>query len=305
MLGSELRSLAPGTWVLDPVTREIVVSFSLPSEGQLSSATSATSATTAKVVPALTRWRDTLERADVAGLVVPTLRQDLVTGAATLRYAAPASVGFTDIGTIRGVLRAIPALERVGDVLDAMHSAGLVHGALGMESIWTLPDGSVGLPDPALRTALPVELSGGDGYAAYIAPERWHGGDPSPAADRYALGVIVYELVTGHRRAGAVAGGVVSAASIDLDLFTPVVAHTPRQLVVALRRALATDPLKRFGTAREFVSSCLAAMNPVALQEADARRATTTRRFSWTWVVLGAVGLALAVIGLLSVVSQP
>ncbi|HEX8153523.1 MAG TPA: serine/threonine-protein kinase, partial [Thermoanaerobaculia bacterium] len=82
---------------------------------------------------------------------------------------------------------ALPIVQQVCEGLAAAHRAGVVHGELTSESI-VLADGRVVVTDFGFR-------GGGVVAAAYAAPEQ----RPSQAADIYALGVILFEMVTGAR----------------------------------------------------------------------------------------------------------
>ncbi len=87
--------------------------------------------------------------------------------------------------------------------LGAVHAAGAIHGNLKLSNIFLHredPD-RVLLLDPALRLLLPREevhrwkvLAGDPGS---VAPEEIEGGEPTAAADVYALGWVLYALLSG------------------------------------------------------------------------------------------------------------
>jgi tetratricopeptide (TPR) repeat protein len=99
--------------------------------------------------------------------------------------------------------------------LAAAHGAGIVHRDLKPENVMVLPDGRVKLLDFGL--ARWVDTSGiteegiAIGTAAYMAPEQLRGARTGPAADLWALGVVVYEMVAGRRPFGGEQQGMVHA----------------------------------------------------------------------------------------------
>lgn len=83
--------------------------------------------------------------------------------------------------------------------LAYLHGRGIVHRDLKPENVLVV-DGVVRLLDFGLaisRDAMP-ETDRVAGTLAYIAPEVLAGGDPTPASDLYAVGVMAYELLTGQ-----------------------------------------------------------------------------------------------------------
>lgn len=92
--------------------------------------------------------------------------------------------------------------EAVLSALDAAHKADIVHRDVKPANVLLAADGQVLLtdfgiavaPTDATLTASSVVI----GSPGYVAPERWQGAEPGPAADLFALGVTLYEAVEGE-----------------------------------------------------------------------------------------------------------
>jgi serine/threonine protein kinase len=104
--------------------------------------------------------------------------------------------------------------RQMADALDAAHEAGIVHRDLKPANVRITPDGIVKVLDFGLAksieatepsgtnviTSLAMTLHGAIlGTAAYMAPEQARGRPVDRRADLWALGCVVYEMLTGRR----------------------------------------------------------------------------------------------------------
>ena len=149
--------------------------------------------------------------------------------------------------------------------LAAIHRAGLVHADLKSDNLLVDED-QITIIDFGLAR----EASCGDrhlisGTPEYMAPELIRGDSITPAADLYAVGIILYELLTGTTPFG---GG--SAATIfDRHLHDAVVPPSercpdrriPPALDALVLRALAKDPRDRHADADDLLEALLAAID--------------------------------------------
>jgi eukaryotic-like serine/threonine-protein kinase len=184
---------------------------------------------------------------------------------------------------------AFPAEEVRGIGMDlchalaAVHRHGLVHGDVKAENVMREVSGRIVLMD--FGAAREFELADPGvvtGTLRYLAPEVLRGEPPSPASDIYALGVLLFHLLSGEfPYAQSELDALLQAQSrgerVRLGTLKP---EAPVDLVRAVERALAIDPGRRPATALAFAAALAPQPAPVAAR--------------WPWSLLAAlVGVAL------------
>lgn len=152
------------------------------------------------------------------------------------------------------------AVEIARDVLAGLapiHEAGIVHRDIKPQNVLIGKDGSVKVTDfgvahmeldAALTTAGTTV-----GTASYMAPEQAQGQTPTPAADVYAVGVMLYEMVTGELPFDEPTSIATMLAHIQQQAEPPVapagMEPIPDGLVLVIQQAMSKSPTSRFRTA--------------------------------------------------------
>jgi len=175
--------------------------------------------------------------------------------------------------------RALEWLGQAAATLDAAHRHGIVHRDVKPANLLLNDRGEVRVADFGIASAAGLDsmtLTGTVlGTAGYLAPEQAAGQRSGPASDRYALAVVAYELLSGHRPFERESPTAEAAAHVNAPV--PSIAERSSDLPPAadavFQRALAKDPRARYGSAQEFVAE---------LRNALHRGAETTARFTPT-----------------------
>jgi serine/threonine-protein kinase len=120
------------------------------------------------------------------------------------------------------------------------------------------------------------------GTAEYLAPEQARGEEATPSADVYALGVVIYQLLTGRL---PWEGSTLAELAIRRENERPLSPSSydrsvPEELSTAVLRALESDPTFRYSTAREFSTAMRAGIAghepPAASSDAPTRPLAST-----------------------------
>jgi serine/threonine protein kinase len=170
-------------------------------------------------------------------------------------------------GTLKQMLgKPIPYAEAarllapVADALQYAHEHKVIHRDVKPSNILITESGAPMLTDFGIARILDMQegqtLTGtgvGIGTPEYMAPEQWTG-DITPAVDIYSLGVVFYELVTGHKpyTADTPAAVLLKQATEPLPRPCSFIPGLPERVEQVIYKSMAKKAEERYSSMREF-----------------------------------------------------
>ncbi len=175
----------------------------------------------------------------------------------------------------------VAVLRPVLGGLAAAHRAGLVHRDVKPENILISDDGDVKLADFGLVRAVAAASITSTGVilgtAAYLSPEQVRDGNADPRSDVYSVGVLVYELLTGHTPFTGDSALSIAYQRLDADVprASAVIDGVPPQFDELVACATARNPADRYADAIAMGADLEAIAEELALPEFRVPRRAT------------------------------
>ena len=169
--------------------------------------------------------------------------------------------------------------KQIVKALAHAHERGIVHRDIKPQNIMLLQDGTIKVGDfgiAALESELHEDSQGeAIGSIHYIAPEQARGECPDARSDLYSLGVVMYEMLTGHQPyTGDTLGEIaVKHMNADPQPMHELAADVPAELERITLRAMSADINQRYQTAAEMLEDLDAFTQSLLQAEEEAEKA--------------------------------
>ncbi len=198
----------------------------------------------------------------------------------------------------RGPLPLDQAVREVGDAaqgLAAVHALGTVHRDVKPGNLFLLKNGRTvvsdfgiaGVDEPVGARRAPLTPAGVVmGTPEYAAPEQCLGRKAGPAADQYALAVVLFELLTGELPYTGTSGEITVAKAGQPPPALSSLRPEYSRLDPVLARALAQRPEARYGGVLEFHAALQALLAEPDEAVGDAPDVTLPETVEECWRVL-------------------
>jgi serine/threonine protein kinase/beta-lactam-binding protein with PASTA domain len=171
----------------------------------------------------------------------------------------------------------LEVMEPVLAALGAAHAAGLIHRDVKPENVLLSDDGRVKVADFGLARAVTgatTHTTTGSvlmGTVAYLSPEQVTRGVADPRSDVYSAGILLFEMLTGHKPYDGDTAIQVAYRHVHDDVPPPssLVPGLPAELDHLVTRATNRDPDQRPADARRFLAEVVTARRGLSDGELD------------------------------------
>ncbi len=201
--------------------------------------------------------------ADLFELSGPYLVMEYVNGIALDHYDRST--------TLPPILTVLSVIEQVANALRYAAELGVVHRDVKPGNIILRPDGLAKLTD--FGCAIPASEMGAvvAGSLAYMSPEQLDGEALDQRADIYALGAVIYRLLTGKHTFEADNAFDARIAILNYPI-TPIATYRkklPQEVISVIERALKKDRDQRYTTWDEFICDFGNAAHKIRMSDYD------------------------------------
>lgn len=191
---------------------------------------------------------------------------------------------------------------------DEIHRTGIIHRDIKTLNIMVAPHGAIKIIDFGIALAESSErlTQTGNLIASpqYIAPELVkQTSQPNAQTDIYAMGVLLYEMLTGHVpfREKSVIDTAIKHTTTDVPRVSKMYPNVPNSLANIIAKATYRDTKYRYKTMYEMFKDLDTCLNRDKINEPDynplhKKEKTATSIINSKWFLIGMISLTIAIL---------
>jgi beta-lactam-binding protein with PASTA domain/predicted Ser/Thr protein kinase len=156
-------------------------------------------------------------------------------------------------------MKAAQVAKEIAEALAAAHAEGVIHRDIKPANVMVTRDGKVLVMDFGIARLISgpetaPQTSAVLGTASYLSPEQAQGQSADARTDIYALGVVLYEMLTGRPPFTGDSPMAIAYKQVNATPEAPssVNPDVPPELDAVVMRALSKNPANRYQTGQEF-----------------------------------------------------
>ena len=221
------------------------------------------------------------------------------------------------------IRKAVDIAAQIARGLAAAHDKQIAHRDLKPDNVFVTPTGGVKILDFGLarHTSAPSELTRLEsptmapattpgtvlGTVGYMAPEQVRGEPADHRSDLFALGCVLYEMLTGERAYKRETAAETMSAILREDPPDPSTLNVtvPPGVLRALRRCLEKRPQERFESARDLAFALESAVDSSSTSGHAASIPSRERRWLFGGVAVLALGVVAGFAGAFAIARPP
>lgn len=222
----------------------------------------------------------------------------------------------------RSHAQSVETAARIAEAIAAAHARGIVHRDIKPDNIRFMDDGTVKVLDFGLASEIPPEGDGeADGTAVtlktgagavmgtpgYMSPEQARGERADKLSDIFALGCLVYEMLTGRRafQGGSAADSIAATLREEVTPPSQTSSEIPPELDAIVMRCLERRAEDRFQSAQDLAFSLRSALGTSRSALTSERPARINSRSRMRWLVISVLALSISALAVWRFLPRP